>query len=346
MYKEIIEKTNTVYEHLQDDISKDIYKARVMNSMTFDYNYITQIAVDGIDVIEYLSKQLLPYISNGIKLVLDGAGYYGQSIKRTLNNIEFICFCDKNPRKNFLMGIPVLSRKEAVERYPNAVFIITSMVYDLQIKNELELLGAKNILDFGKYLNEHSAIRENQYYDTLQFGCEEVIADVGCYDCFTTKQYFKLVTDKYKKIYSFEPEPEQFIKCRNLIAEGNYKNWEIYNCGICDETGKLFFSANKSCTKISADGDIEVKVIRLDDFFKTHEVPTFIKMDIEGAEMSALRGCAETIKKYKPKLAICVYHKPEDIFEIPEYILSLNPDYKLWLRHYTNLVNETVLYCE
>ena len=46
------------------------------------------------------------------------------------------------------MGIPVLSRKEAVERYPDAVFIITSMVYDLQIKNELELLGAKNIFDF------------------------------------------------------------------------------------------------------------------------------------------------------------------------------------------------------
>lgn len=69
-------------------------------------------------------------------------------------------------------------------------------------------------------------------------------------------------------------------------------------------------------------------------------------MDIEGAGESALRGCAETIKKYKPKLAICVYHKPEDIFEITEYILYLNPDYKLWLRHYTNLVNETVLYCE
>ncbi len=102
----------------------------------------------------------------------------------------------------------------------------------------------------------------------------------------------------------------------------------------------------ESCSKISQDGDLEVNVIKLDDFFKTHEPPTFIKMDIEGSELVALKGCTEIISKYKPKLAICVYHKPEDIFEIPEFILSLNSDYKMWLRHYTNLVNETVLYCE
>lgn len=130
------------------------------------------------------------------------------------------------------------------------------------------------------------------------------------------------------------------------MKKGGYQNWDIYNYGVYDNNSKLYFSSNSSSTKISNDGDIEVDVIKLDDFFKAHEAPTFIKMDIEGAELAALKGCAETISRYKPKLAICVYHKPEDIFEIPEYILSLNPDYKMYLRHYTNLVNETVLYCE
>lgn len=68
-------------------------------------------------------------------------------------------------------------------------------------------------------------------------------------------------------------------------------------------------------------------------------------MDIEGAEINALKGAEKTIKGYKPKLAICVYHKKEDIWEIPKLILSYVPEYKLYLRHYSPFKDETVLYC-
>ena len=71
---------------------------------------------------------------------------------------------------------------------------------------------------------------------------------------------------------------------------------------------------------------------------------TFIKMDIEGAELEALRGAESIIRKQRPKLAICVYHKPEDIWTIPMYILSLQNDYRLFLRHYSFGDTETVLY--
>ena len=346
MYKKLMKTTNIIYGKLQDDISRKIYKARIMNSITYDYNYMTQISVDGLDVIKYLRTKLEPYIQNETKLVLDGAGYYGKSIRRTLADINFECFVDKCLQESTVMGLRVISRKQAASEYKDALFIITSMVYGRQIKGELEKLGVKSILDFGEYLNQNSAIMENQYYDVLKFNDDEVIADVGCYDCYTMKQYFKYGNEKYGKIYSFEPEPKQYEKCKELIKKGKYHDWSIFNYGVYDNNSKLFFSSNSSCTKVSEDGDIAVEAIKLDDFFESHESPTFIKMDIEGAELAALKGCAETIRKYKPKLAICVYHKPEDIFEIPEYILSLNPDYKMWLRHYTNLVNETVLYCE
>lgn len=72
--------------------------------------------------------------------------------------------------------------------------------------------------------------------------------------------------------------------------------------------------------------------------------PTYIKMDIEGAEQEALKGCKRIIQDYKPKLAICIYHKPDDLFEIPIMIKEMNPEYKLYVRQYADAWYDTVLY--
>lgn len=71
---------------------------------------------------------------------------------------------------------------------------------------------------------------------------------------------------------------------------------------------------------------------------------TYIKMDIEGAEREALWGAQKTIMCHTPKLAVSVYHKPQDIWEIPAIILQYHPSYQLFLRYYTLFSEDTVLY--
>lgn len=103
-----------------------------------------------------------------------------------------------------------------------------------------------------------------------------------------------------------------------------------------------FQTTGEGSAKVASEGNDRIEVVSLDSYIK--EKVTFIKMDIEGAELEALKGCQNTIKKYRPKLAISVYHKKEDIIEIPGYIMSLVPDYHFYLRHYSSGFAETVLY--
>jgi hypothetical protein len=86
-----------------------------------------------------------------------------------------------------------------------------------------------------------------------------------------------------------------------------------------------------------------VDIYSLDDYFRDIPV-TFIKADVEGYEMRCLCGAASVIKRDKPKMALCVYHKPEDIFDFIEYISTIVPEYKFKLRHHSRNWTETVLY--
>ena len=74
------------------------------------------------------------------------------------------------------------------------------------------------------------------------------------------------------------------------------------------------------------------------------EKATFIKMDIEGSELEALKGAKNQIMNYSPRLAICVYHKREDLITIPQYIKKLVPEYKLYLRAHFPYASELVIY--
>ena len=88
----------------------------------------------------------------------------------------------------------------------------------------------------------------------------------------------------------------------------------------------------------------QVDMVSIDDYIDENEKITIIKMDIEGAEYAALKGAERTIKKYSPRLAISIYHNPEDYWRIFELIYEYSKDYKFAVRHHQNNHLDTVLY--
>ena len=145
---------------------------------------------------------------------------------------------------------------------------------------------------------------------------------------------------KIKKIYAFEPDEKHSHKCEKILK--NNERVVLIKKGLFDEDGIIsFMSQDGEGSLICEDGEEKIEICKIDT---ESGDATFIKLDIEGAELKALIGAKETIVKNKPKLAISIYHKPEDILQIPMYLKALVPEYKFYLRQYTMSYLECVLY--
>jgi hypothetical protein len=104
-----------------------------------------------------------------------------------------------------------------------------------------------------------------------------------------------------------------------------------------------FTALGDQTSRLSKNGSVTVPLFKLDTLLKD-ERPTFIKMDIEGAELEALWGAREIIRKHSPVLAICAYHESDHLWQIPLLIHSINPDLNLYLRRYLEATWELIWY--
>lgn len=187
----------------------------------------------------------------------------------------------------------------------------------------------------------------NQYFNEIappQETC--VLVDCGAFDGDSIKaccEYFK----GHKKVYALEPDEQVY----NVLKKLEIPNTEInvFKAGASDKSGKVYFWTYKGASKVvDYPTENSIDVIKIDDINIDRDV-TFIKMDIEGSEESALKGAKETISTTMPTLAICVYHKIDDLIRIPHLIENLsrnNPSkkYKFFLRHHSHCELELVLY--
>lgn len=189
---------------------------------------------------------------------------------------------------------------------------------------------------------------EPQYYqeDIIHLSDSETLVELGSYDGETLLQFLDIVNRRYNRIYCFEPSEENVLKLKEACRLEN-GHITVFECGAGDKEQTLLFREDpiSGASKIVEDENDADYSIRVDSVDHLVDGPvSFIKMDIEGAELSALYGAKHIIQQYKPKLAVCVYHKKEDFLDIAEYLREIVPEYKLYLRHHTYCATDTVLY--
>lgn len=219
-------------------------------------------------------------------------------------------------------------------------------IYDL-LNDSISKEIYSKIISFRYYYNINflqglkNKEKEQYFEEFLELRNNEIFLDVGGYDGFTSLEFIKRVSD-YKKIYFFEPDTQNLNKAKKLLSD--YKNIKFLDIGAYDKNDILKFSSNESASNIDENGDIEIKVGKIDNY--VDEKVTFLKMDIEGAEQKALIGAKKTIRKYRPKMAISIYHSPFDLFRIPEIIFEIvgKDTYDIYVRHYTESIYETIMF--
>ena len=199
----------------------------------------------------------------------------------------------------------------------------------LQFREELDLWCLK---DFDVTVHK-------QYLEPfLNLGPHERFVDIGGYTGDTSLSLLELVGTA-DEIRLFEPSSGNVKAARQSLR--GFEQIHFYQVALGREHGEGRVVVDASASRLEQGGE-EVVQVRTLDSFRFH--PTFIKIDVEGDELNVLEGAAETIRSNKPKLAVACYHAVDHLFTIPDLLLKLNPQYKVYLRHYTESFTESVLF--
>ncbi len=336
----MIQNIQNIYSHLGDEESRKIYADRLLYSMTGDRKYMTDII---ICTALYQKVKAILEKDIGTKYIVS-AGQWGKIIADLFYKFGFTGMID-----NYVSGtyrnLPIITMKEYLSTVSHGTVYIASTSFHTEFYHMLKTAGIedKRIVDVtGMMLDVY---HYQQYFDLpfLTREDHEIFVDGGCYDGENAHMFVKWAGNVQKTILAFEPDEVNFRKCYSALEEMGGVTYQLISKGLWStETTLDFCASSNEGSRFTAGGHAHLPVTSLDAAIDGKV--TFIKMDIEGAEYEALKGAQNLIRNYKPKLAIAIYHKPDDIWQLPALILSYYPQYTFYLRHYSLSSEETVLY--
>jgi FkbM family methyltransferase len=176
---------------------------------------------------------------------------------------------------------------------------------------------------------------------------DEIFVDCGAYDGDSVREFLRRRGDAFGRIIALEPDPKNIARLYESLSnrpESVRSRVEAIPLAAGARRGKARFDASGTVgSSIETSGGIEVDVATLDETLNGRRA-SYIKMDIEGSEPDAIAGATRILGDDAPVLAICLYHRQEDLWQIPLQILAANPRYSLFLRRYSDDCWEEVVY--
>ena len=232
-----------IYEHLADDLSKEIFTYRYMYYLTADNSYLRKTALTRKEVLEIYN------IIKGSrkKKLIFGAGIWGEGILRTFNDIEFECFVDNKKQLDEFVGKRVISFEEYIEQYRNEMILISSRIYNEEIYKQLKENGIseENIINIG---NLNDELNKVQYFDLPELYEDlkkrEVFVDAGALDGRTSILFRKWAGENFGKVYTVEPDERNLSFLENNLKQAGLEEYTIVSKGLWDKEDILCFEAN------------------------------------------------------------------------------------------------------
>lgn len=203
------------------------------------------------------------------------------------------------------------------------------------------LLNFRLHADLGYLQGFRFAPNEQYFEDFLALQkIGEVFVDAGAYQGETTLEFLQRCPG-YEAVHLFEPELNNLALAQKKLQP--FARLHFHPCGLSDSNGTERFNIDATASAIDPNGSHQIKVMRLDDLALPRL--TFLKMDIEGAEGAALAGAAQTLVRCRPRLAISVYHRLDDLRRIAQQVQQIfGGAVEIYLRHYTEGFTETVMF--
>lgn len=190
-----------------------------------------------------------------------------------------------------------------------------------------------SLLGYDWFSGVHDVIFDQYATATFDVRAGDVIIDGGAF-IGDTAVLFDAKTAGQCEVHAFELLDENLaLMRRNLELNGLANKVIVNKLALGDQSGvdiSIAATRLQASTSLMFPGNIVVPMVKLDDYVKEHgmERVDFIKFDIEGAEIPALEGARETIERFHPRLALCLYHKWDDVITIPRFLDSLSVRYE------------------